>query len=110
MPAAAHHVHHLSEGKMECRNVLSGCCKRNHVDALFKIDDLEMRRLCRPKDARLREYSLNSVCHFLNRQTNSTEERINVTATCKASRSPVWVMCGRRPRVKGFFWLFACGR
>ena len=22
----------------------------------------------------------------------------------------LWVMCGRRPRVKGFFWLSACGR
>ena len=22
----------------------------------------------------------------------------------------LWFMCGRRPRVKGFFWLSACGR
>jgi hypothetical protein len=33
-----------------------------------------------------------------------------IGSAAKRCESQLWVMCGRRPRVKGFFWLSACGR
>ena len=41
-------------------------------------------------------------------QDRSQPDRRKPLAT--HGRTIHWVMCGRRPRVKGFFWLSACGR